>query len=724
MPWILAPLTAPAWLLLAGPQSSSTATADQLGLMASMKSSQEFNQCTSSVGSRYYALRGHSDMCNGIRGTVNKWVARSPNHIYKSHLPPTETNIDLVLAPGKPVVVLTREARASVHGLCERDRSENKLSCTGPCTGGTRLRWAKPFRPYPTIRETELAMKRWNENWSRVAAEHSDLILHIMFEEMVLDREGVLQRALEHWGVAQVKPFVDVHDRYVHHDSVQCSPWGTAAIPPVPPAPMLLPPPAPRPPPPSPPPPPPSSPPPPPPPSPPPPQSPSPGERLSPPLLASPSPPTLSSLTEAERISTELSSTGDAARLASLLIDDDLVRWTRTKSGANNWASVRVASGTSVGYVAVYNVPDSADNRARLGDFEVWAGRAAGDTDTANGAVKCGDSSYDERKSEEEPYVLWCGEASSGWSDSDGGEYITLKQVGERRELRLTELKIYVVTPSLPPLPPSPMLTVSPCAWLEGGISVRALNPPRFCNAYLDDEASCNISYIRRRHNNGVFTDVYERCMFVDGVCKVSSVSEICHSPPLSPSSTGLRLALPAEAIGVILGCVCMSFLGCMCMGYRCVVRQATARARVRRRSIPQNVRAGSRWNRNQVFSRPSAGPRLRPRLQAGRPAAHGIRPTRARRVKRYNTLKEEQEEDRDDAEEAMMGIKGVASCKPHHDRRKNEKPKTGAWRPAMLPRVRVYDVCPTVNPHRTSTLTQTPNLPDVPQCRRRRWCE
>jgi len=73
----------------------------------------------------------------------------------------------------------------------------------------------------------------------------------------------------------------------------------------------------------------------------------------------------------------------------------------------------------------------------------------------------------------------------------------------------------------------------------------------------------------------------------------------------------------------------------------------------------------------------PSARPRLRPRLQAGRPAAHGIRPNRARRVKRYNTLKEEQEEDRDDAEEAMMGIKGVASCKPHHDRRKNEKPKT-----------------------------------------------
>jgi len=163
----------------------------------------------------------------------------------------------------------------------------------------------------------------------------------------------------------------------------------------------------------------------------------------SPPPSASPSPPTLSSLTEAERISAELSTTADNARLASLLIDDNLVRWTRTKAGVNNWASVRVAAGTSVGYVAVHNWVGSADNRAKLGDFEIWVGRAAGDTDTANGAVKCGESSYEASKTEDEPYVLWCGEASSGWSDSDGGEFITLKQVGESRELRLTELEVY-----------------------------------------------------------------------------------------------------------------------------------------------------------------------------------------------------------------------------------------------------------------------------------------
>merc|ERR1719149_534120 len=138
-------------------------------------------------------------------------------------------------------------------------------------------------------------------------------------------------------------------------------------------------------------------------------------------------------------------------------MDDVLDQWFKTEEAANNWASVRVAAGTYVGYVAVYNWLGSASNRARLGDFEIWVGRTAGDTDTANGAVKCGESSYDESKSEEEPYVLWCGEASSGWSDSDGGEYITLKQVGDSRELRITELKVYSM-----PSPPSPPPSASP----------------------------------------------------------------------------------------------------------------------------------------------------------------------------------------------------------------------------------------------------------------------
>jgi len=190
--------------------------------------------------------------------------------------------------------------------------------------------------------------------------------------------------------------------------------------------------------------------------------SPPPATSASPP--APPAPP-LSALTEATRISAEMSSTGDAEKPATYAIDDILDKWTKTEEGINNWVSVRVAAGTSVGYVAVYNWLGSAANRARLGDFEIWVGRAAGDTDTANGAVKCGDSSYEETKPEEEPYVLWCGEASSGWSDSDGGEYITLKQVGDSRELRITELKAYDRAPGPSPPPsasPSPPPSTSP----------------------------------------------------------------------------------------------------------------------------------------------------------------------------------------------------------------------------------------------------------------------
>ena len=156
-------------------------------------------------------------------------------------------------------------------------------------------------------------------------------------------------------------------------------------------------------------------------------------------------------------------------------MDDVLDQWLKTEEAENNWASVRVAAGTYVGYVAVYNWLGSASNRARLGDFEIWVGRAAGDRDTANGAVKCGESSYDESSLAEEPYVMWCGnQASRGWSDGGGGEYITLTQVGASRELRITELKVYeapveqspeaspVPQPKLQPMLPPPSASPSP----------------------------------------------------------------------------------------------------------------------------------------------------------------------------------------------------------------------------------------------------------------------
>ena len=195
--------------------------------------------------------------------------------------------------------------------------------------------------------------------------------------------------------------------------------------------------------------------------------APAPSASPSPPPSASPSPPAppLSALTEASYVSTDMSSTANAEKPVSWATDGVLDEWFKTEEAKNNWVSVRVAAGQYVGYVAAYNWLASAANRALLGDFEIWVGRAAGDTNMTNGAVKCGDSSYDASKPEEEPYVLWCGYASSGWSDSDGGEYITLKQTGDKRELRITELKVYAIpaSPSPPPsVSPSPPPSASP----------------------------------------------------------------------------------------------------------------------------------------------------------------------------------------------------------------------------------------------------------------------
>jgi len=184
-----------------------------------------------------------------------------------------------------------------------------------------------------------------------------------------------------------------------------------------------------------------------------------------PPPAAAPAPPVppLNILNEAERIDAALSTTGKTGQ-ASWAIDDDVTSWFSTQKRESNWLSVRVAADTSVGYVALYNSRRGSQYRSRLGDFQIWVGHAAGDTDPANGAFMCGEASYDASKPIDEPYVLWCGEASSGWSDGTGGEYVTVKHM-ENSWLQLTELKVYVVpiSPSPDP-PPSPSPTPpSPC---------------------------------------------------------------------------------------------------------------------------------------------------------------------------------------------------------------------------------------------------------------------
>jgi len=169
-------------------------------------------------------------MCVGVSSVVDKWIVGNGT-IYKQHLPPLDKNIDFVTKHSEPVVVLTRDSRASTHGLCERVLLRGQLSKDEHVDiSHSHARFVKPYRPFPTLTQMEAAMRDWNEGWEKVARENPDQFLVITFEAMEADREGVLQKALRHWGIKQAKPFVDIHSRYVNASDSRCAAWGSAAV--------------------------------------------------------------------------------------------------------------------------------------------------------------------------------------------------------------------------------------------------------------------------------------------------------------------------------------------------------------------------------------------------------------------------------------------------------------------------------------------------------------
>ena len=123
-------------------------------------------------------------------------------------------------------------------------------------------------------------------------------------------------------------------------------------------------------------------------------------------------------------------------------IDGSLQSLFASNLGGGNWLSVRVPTGTRIGFVAVHNVqlPDYASN---LGAFEVWVGSTFGDTATE----KCGEASY--AAGRDAPYLLWCG-GQSAW------RYVTVKQTGPARYLFLSELQVFLA----PPPPPQHILVL------------------------------------------------------------------------------------------------------------------------------------------------------------------------------------------------------------------------------------------------------------------------
>jgi len=100
------------------------------------------------------------------------------------------------------------------------------------------------------------------------------------------------------------------------------------------------------------------------------------------------------------------------------------------------WLSIDVGSGSRVGVVSVLNRADSAVYMSWLSPFEIWVGRSAGDTTSAN-AVRCGDVQY--VPSAAGPFTVDCRGAV--------GSHVTLRLAGDnRRYLTIAELLAYRAT--------------------------------------------------------------------------------------------------------------------------------------------------------------------------------------------------------------------------------------------------------------------------------------
>ena len=168
-----------------------------------------------------------------------------------------------------------------------------------------------------------------------------------------------------------------------------------------------------------------------------------------PPLTAAPAPP-LSSLTPLTLSEAALSSVYHPIYGAANAIDGNMNNIAASNFQPNAWLSVRVPSGARIGLVAVYNRGDGERYQELLGSFEVWVGTSA-----ASQGTRCGGWSGTTRSVG--PFVINCGGTS-------GGEWVTVRQVGNARYLTIGELLAFAeaVPGSTRASPPPPPLSVTP----------------------------------------------------------------------------------------------------------------------------------------------------------------------------------------------------------------------------------------------------------------------
>ena len=227
-----------AYLLVAQPQSSSTATMLDLAHLSGFKAKQEFPcsntynrpTCNSSSPSKeqlpckyakespfYRLARGHSDICVLTPEIINEWV-RSNHTIFKQHLAPSPHNLRLLLdaarrSPRKRVVLLTRSVLGSAHALCERNLHPSLGS-----SGGRRLAGVDP--------SLATSMLAWQRGWLTAASSATgrEGIWTFSYEQMEGNgRSLVLSDALNVLGLRQKARFGGSNARLINQTDTLCT---------------------------------------------------------------------------------------------------------------------------------------------------------------------------------------------------------------------------------------------------------------------------------------------------------------------------------------------------------------------------------------------------------------------------------------------------------------------------------------------------------------------
>ena len=235
---LLWPLTA-GYLLIAQPQSSSTATMHELAHMAGKPAKQVLTHCSDkknrptcsnstrspqqrelpceyAASSPFHRLGlGHSDVCELTPAIINDFV-RNSTAIFKQHLAPSQHHLQLLLkaarrSPSKRVLLLTRSVLGSAHAVCERAIYPDLGR-----RGGRRLAGIDP-----ALVSSLLA---WQRGWLAAARNAKDVIWTFSYEQMErYGRDVVLSDALHVLGLKRVAGFGNGSDaRLVNRSDPVC----------------------------------------------------------------------------------------------------------------------------------------------------------------------------------------------------------------------------------------------------------------------------------------------------------------------------------------------------------------------------------------------------------------------------------------------------------------------------------------------------------------------